>query len=73
MTSFAERRIAGLTAQCKHLLRKRDRPGIDELIQGGARIVEYAGPRVQSEWQSFVDRTTAPGILTRMRNSKNQK
>jgi hypothetical protein len=70
MQAFADRAILDLISKCKIMLANHERAGAGELFKQASGIIDYAGVRTKSDWQSFVNQTTKTGLITRQRSSQ---
>jgi hypothetical protein len=70
MQAFADRAILDLMSKCKIMLANHERAGAGELFKQASGIIDYAGVRTKSDWQSFVNQTTKTGLITRQRSSQ---
>ena len=67
MRVVADRMVASQIAKVRVLLRGRDKAAAGDLVRQVSSIIDYASPKVKSEWQTVLALPTKTRLLARLR------
>jgi hypothetical protein len=69
MRKFADQGIEELIAASKTMIRNRDKAAAADAMDRGAKLVEYAGPKTQSNWKSLMSQAAKAGLPVKSQTS----
>jgi hypothetical protein len=67
MRVVADRIVADHIGKARTLLRGRDKSAAGDLVRRISSMIDYASPRMKSEWQSVLAQPTKTRLLARLR------
>jgi hypothetical protein len=65
--AFADRAVTGAIQRAKMLLKERDKIGAEKQLLAVSDTLPYASLKLQAEWESARRKTTASGLVARLR------
>jgi serine/threonine-protein kinase len=65
--AFADRAVTGAIQRSKELLKERDKIEAEKQLKAVSDTLPYASPKLQAEWESARRKSTASGLIARLR------